>query len=299
MTGVLAVGVAVLDLIFQVDEMPRAAEKYRARDAAVTGGGCAANAAVAVSRLGGRAALASRVGDDAIGDLVVAGLKAESVDCHSVRRFSGKRSQFTSVYIDRAGERQIVSYRDWSIPTDAGWILHLLTDGVGAVLADTRWSEGAVAAMQLARERGLAGILDGEAPFQEASDAVSLASHVAFSARGLREYAGEDDLESALRGVAERTGNIVCVTDGERGVWWRAGTRSGHVPAFPVRAVETLGAGDIWHGAFALEIAQGAELVPAIRFASAYAALKCTRFGGRGTYPDRSETEAFMAHAAG
>jgi len=81
MTTVVLAGVAVIDFVFSVDAMPSRAEKYRARDAAITVGGCAANAAVAVARLGGTARLAARVGADRVGDMIVSGLVAEAVDC--------------------------------------------------------------------------------------------------------------------------------------------------------------------------------------------------------------------------
>ncbi|MBX9874054.1 MAG: sugar kinase, partial [Beijerinckiaceae bacterium] len=68
-----------------------------------------------------------------------------------------------------------------------------------------------------------------------------------------------------------------------------------HRPAFAVAAVEPLGAGDVWHGAFALALAEGQGERAAIRFASAAAAIKCTRFGGRSGAPRRQEIEAFLA----
>jgi sulfofructose kinase len=86
-----------------------------------------------------------------------------------------------------------------------------------------------------------------------------------------------------------------CVTDGEHGVFVAGG---GHVPALPVQAVDTLGAGDVWHGAFALRLAEGAEETEAIRFANAAAALKCARPWGREGCPTRAETEAFLKETA-
>ena len=93
MTRVLCVGVAVIDMVMNLAEMPSKPEKYRARDAALVGGGCAATAAVAVARLGGRALLAGRLGQDAIGELIVGELESEGVDCTLLRRFSGRGSR--------------------------------------------------------------------------------------------------------------------------------------------------------------------------------------------------------------
>lgn len=294
MSRILSVGVAVVDIVMSVDELPRRPEKYRARDAAVIGGGCAANAAVAVARLGGEALLAARTGRDTIGDMIVAGLVAEGVDCALVRRIEGGRSSFSSIYVDAAGERQIVNFRDMALSFDASWLEPAVPDRLDAILADTRWPQGAAVAMRAARQRGIPGLLDAEAPVREAGDALRQASHIAFSAQGLRDFAGTDDLAAALVAAREETGAWVCYTDGADGVMFLDGADPAHVPAFSIKPVDTLGAGDVWHGAFALALGEAQAERDAIRFANAVAALKCTRFGGRDGTPNRSETEEFM-----
>ena len=177
---------------------------------------------------------------------------------------------------------------------DAGWLKAALPQSFDAALADTRWPDGAEVLMRTARERGLPGVLDGEAPIREAEAALNLASHIAFSAQGLRDWAQHDDLDKALADVAAETGTFVCVTDGAKGVTWRHGAASGFEPAFAIKPLDTLGAGDVWHGAFALRLGEGASPPDAIRFASAVAAIKCTRTNGRAGYPTRAETESFM-----
>lgn len=297
MTKIVTTGVAVVDFVFYLDEMPRLAEKYRAQGAEITGGGGAANAAAAIARLGGHAMLASRLGTDQVAEMIAAGLEADGVDCAMLRRFDGKRSSFSSVFVDKSGERQIVNFRDPELPMDAGWLEAALPEDFNAALADTRWPDGAEVLMRTARQRGVPGVLDGEAPIREAEAALALASHVAFSAQGLRDWAGHDDLDTALRDVAAETGAFVCVTDGEKGVFWRDGTASGFEPAFAITPLDTLGAGDVWHGAFALRLGEGASASEAIRFASAVAAIKCTRTNGRAGYPTRDETESFLKEA--
>lgn len=297
MTRIVTVGLAVVDFVFYVDEMPRRAEKYRAREAQIIGGGGAANAAAAVSRLGGDAVLAARLGDDQVGDMIVAGLEADGVDCSLARRFEGGRSSFSSVLVDQGGERQIINYRDPALPVNSDWLMAALPNHFVAALADTRWPEGAAALMRTARERGVPGVLDAEAPVMEAEAAVGLASHLAFSAQGLRDWAGHGDLDAALNAVAGQTGAFVCVTDGAKGVSWKQGQASGFEPAYRIEAVDTLGAGDVWHGAFALALGESMEPGRAIRFANAAAAIKCTRSNGRAGYPARHEVEQFMKEA--
>ncbi|MCL4187054.1 MAG: sugar kinase [Rhodobacteraceae bacterium] len=294
MASVIAAGAAAVDFVMTVDALPTRAEKYRARDAAVVGGGCAATAAVAVARLGGTARLATRLGEDEVGAMIVAGLLAEGVDCTLVRRFGGCRSSFSTVLVDAAGDRQIVNFRDPALPAGAAWLETAPLARFGAALADTRWPEGALALMARARAAGVPGVIDAEAPVVPAADALRLASHVVFSAQGLRDFTGREDLADGLASAEEATGAWVAVTDGAAGALWRAGGTVRRAPAFGIRAVDTLGAGDVWHGAFALGLAEGQDETGAIRFAHAAAALKCTRPGGRAGTPNRAEVEAFL-----
>lgn len=298
MTRILIAGVAVVDIVMSIDELPRKAEKFRARDAAIVGGGCAANAAAAVARLGGEALLAARVGRDPIGEMIVAGLEAEGVDCARVRRLEEGRSSFSSVYVDATGERQIVNFRDMQLSFDAGWLEIDIPGDVDAILADTRWPQGAAVAMQAARRLGVPGIMDAEAPVREAGEALARASHIAFSAQGLRDFTAIDDLDEALEAAERETGAWVGYTNGAKGVSFRNGGEAHRIPAFNVDIVDTLGAGDVWHGAFALALGEGETEMAAIRFANAVAAIKCTRFGGRAGTPGRDEVAEFLRKAA-
>lgn len=298
MTTVLLAGVAVVDFVFLVDEMPSKPEKYRAIDSSIVGGGCAASAAVAVARLGGRAQLASRLGGDRIGEIIRSDLISDGVDCRYIQSFPEARSPYASVLIDKHGERQIVSFRDPNIPADAEWLISQLGSGFDVALADTRWPAGALAIMTAAREQSKPGVIDAEAPVAEAIDALKAASHIAFSAQGLRDYSGHEDIVGALREAAVQTGAWVCVTDGPNGVTFLDGDAEKTILPPQVDVVDTLGAGDAWHGAFALALGEGAGELQAIRFANAVASLKCSRFGGRDGIPTRQEVEDFLGTQA-
>jgi len=291
--NLLAVGVAVIDIVMNVDEIPAKAEKYRANDAIITGGGCAANAASAITRLDANCTLAIRLGQDQIGDMIIAGLKKEQINCQWVRQFQNRRSSFSSVFIDQSGERQIVNFRDQQLPASAEWLEQIPFE-FNAVLADTRWPEGAKTAMKLAESHGVPGIIDAEAPFDGAEDALHTASHVVFSAQGLREFSGANSLPGGLQIASQRLNNFVAVTDGAHCVLWQQEDTIEHSPAFTVDSVDTLGAGDVWHGAFALALSEKLPIAQAIEFSNAVAALKCTRRSGRDGFPSREETETFI-----
>ncbi len=297
MTGVFCLGISTLDYVYSVETMPTRGEKYRSKGLAVVGGGCAGNASVAIARLGGRCWLATRLADDLTGDQIVADLAAEGVETGFARRVPGLRSPVSAILVDAQGERMVISYSDTEMPEDPDWLPTALPEGVGAVLADTRWGEGALAALRLARQAGVPGVLDGDRKPPH-PDLVGTASHVAFSAQALRELSGEDDPRLGLARVARGGPTWLAVTLGQEGVLFVENGEVAHVPAFAVETVDTLGAGDVWHGAFALALAEGQGERAAIRFASAAAAIKCTRFGGRAGAPRRAEIEAFLAGRA-
>ena len=294
MASVLSVGTAVVDFVMTVDHLPTEGRKYRASEATIVGGGCAANAAIAIARLGGESLLAGHLGTDAVGDLIIGGLEVAGVDCGLIRRDPDLQSSFSNIMVDGAGERMIVNYRDPRFTdSDADWLAKDMPE-VGAVLADTRWPAGAVVAMRAARQLGIPGVVDAEAPLGDGTECLPLASHVAFAADGLRDFAGVDDLDQGLEIASKRLPGFVAVTDGANGVRWRHGGDGGHIPADPVDVVDTLGAGDVWHGAFALALAEGMETGAALRFAGATAAIKCGRPGGSRGSPTRGEVDAFI-----
>ena len=118
-----------------------------------------------------------------------------------------------------------------------------------------------------------------------------------FTPRGAFHPAGAGDIEGGLRRALALGARLAAVTQGERGVFWiETGQPEGlrHLPAFAVPVVDTLAAGDVFHGAFALMLAEAKTPAEALRFAAAAAAIKCTRPGGRSGSPSRDEVEEFL-----
>ena len=300
MASVLCVGQAVHDFVFSLDAMPERAEKYRAKAFDSVGGGPAATAAVTVARLGGQALLAARLGDDSIAGMIAAELEFHGVDCRWLKRFPGCRSSLSAVLLDAAGERMIVNYLDPGLPVESSWLPDPAELGVAAVLADTRWPQGAQAQLNGARSAGMPAVLDADQPIDLDSPLLTAASHVAFSAAGLADCTGTDDPARGLACAGRITNAWLCVTLGADGVLVQADDAPRHIPAFKVEVKDTLGAGDVWHGAFALALAEGRREGAALRFANAAGALKAQRTGGRRGVPGRDEVEQFlMKHGNG
>lgn len=285
-----------MDLVFDVETLPDKPTKHFATGYREIGGGPAANGAVTVARLGGDAHLWARVGDDRWGQRIVDDLRGEGVTVDAVRRIPDSKSGVSAVMVDRAGERMIVNYSDRTLAPDPHWLpLANLTD-FDAVLSDLRWPQAAVLTLQRARRSGTPGILDadlsdGDVP----SAAAEAASHIIFSQPALARWSGMGDPAAGLRWAVRLFGGWVAVTAGRNGAFWtRDGKTIHHQPAFAVATVDTLGAGDVFHGAFATALAEGQNEAESLRWAAAAAALKCMRPGGRAGIPTRPALEQFL-----
>lgn len=296
-TRLVCVGHCALDRVFSVDTWPSASAKIVASRFDESGGGMAANAAVAAARLGAFAHFWGPTGDDATSTIIARQLQDEGVDVSGLRHFEGMTTSTSAVLVDARGERLVVGYRGTALRAPADWLpLDSLAE-MAAVLVDVRWVAGAEAALLAARTAGIPAILDGDVAPAEVLERLSgHADHVIFSERGLAALAG-GDTERGLRRVLDRGASVVAVTLGERGVHWidaRDPTQMHGLPAFAVTTVDTLAAGDVFHGAYAVAMAEGQEVDAAMRFASAAAAIKCTRPGGRNGAPRRDEVAAFL-----
>ena len=296
---VLCAGIIVLDEVFRVDEFPQADGKVQAKDFFIVNGGCAANAAVAVARLGGRALLAGPMGGpagaDRNGDRVLEALLRERVDCSACQRVSGLATALSAIFINARGDRTIVTYRDERVATVVPADPASLVAQADILLADNRFPDFVTPICAEAHRRGLRVVLDGDRPTFADDPLFRLASHLIFSSECLRATAGTDDLSEGLRRIAPKTDAFLAVTDGPRDiVYWQEG-RACRLPVFDVCAVDTLAAGDAFHGGFALALAEGQGEIWAMRFGAAAAGLKCSRHGGSAGIPRRAEVDALLA----
>ena len=257
----LCAGIAVLDFLFRVERFPTASTKSPMVEFKITGGGCAANAAIAVARLGGAARFAGPLGDDEHSARILEGLASEGVDVAGIVRLPGTESSVSGIFVDAAGERLLATRRSPGLgstrPSDPGGLLH----GVEVVLADNHFPPFVAPICEVARARGIPVVLDVDKPADICDPLVPLVSHPIFSAEALRAGAGIDDLPRALASAGKHCPGFVAVTDGNNGAYWRADATHNpevrHQPAFTVDVADTLAAGDVFHAAFALALAEG------------------------------------------
>ena len=285
---IICIGHTAYDLTWEVEQLPQGGGKMPATGFHQGGGGMAANAAAVAAILGADSHFWGRVGDDFAGRTMMEELRTIGVDVSGLRLFAGARSSISGILVDATGERRIVNYRGANLPNDADWLpLHILT-GAKAVLGDVRWPAGAGKAFASARAAGVPTVLDGDTAHSHIySSLLPLVDYAIFSQPGLKDFAPAQTNDEARLRLALTLGcRLAAVTRGAAGTVWTDGGPLHHQPAFRVDVVDTTGAGDAFHGAFAVALGGGVPTAGAFRFAAAVAALKCTRHGGRAGIPN-------------
>jgi sulfofructose kinase len=293
-TRVICLGLSALDQVWRVPRFFTAgSEKIRSLEFAAMGGGMAATAAVAIARVGGISAFWGRGGEDAAGREMRRELSEHGVDVSQFRLFESGQSSVSGILVDSSGERQIVNFRG-RFPEQADWLRLDQVGAASAVLADPRWLAGAKALFEAARAKKIPTIFDADVAERQVFETLlPLADHAVFSEPALSAFVGSTD-QDALANVAKYGCHVAAVTHGANGVSWLENGVAHRQPAYQVNAIDTTGAGDVFHGAYAFAIGARLEIADAMSFAAAAAALKCTRPGGRAGIPTLEDCLAFQ-----
>jgi sulfofructose kinase len=189
----------------------------------------------------------------------------------------------------------LAAYPGDGLGEDPTWLPLDAIAEADAVLCDIRWNAGAIAALEAARRAGVPTVLDADlAPRESLQRLLELSDHAIFSERCLTDYAGTRDHHTALLEISQQTAAQLAVTLGEKGVALLRGGRLERIPAYAVSVRGTNGAGDVFHGAYALSIAEGSAAPEAATFANAAAAIKCSLGGGWTGMPNRSLVDNLM-----
>jgi sulfofructose kinase len=295
---ILCIGMPVRDLTFRIDELPERGFKVNASHFEEICGGNALNGAIGIVRLGGRASICGPMGDarETSSRYIFDKLAEEGIETGHIVHMPGLVTPISNIMIDPSGERTIVTFRDpelWKVQlpdTD-----ELLRD-CSAILTENRCAEFCTDLCVEARRRGIPVVVDVDRTMSLREGLLTASSHLVFSSEALQATAGIADDGEALKKIAKLTPSFLAGTRGAQGTLWLDEAQNlQQTPAFPVHTVDTLGAGDVFHGAFALAITEGQDVPSALRFASAAAALKCTRFGGAFAAPQRAEVMELLS----
>ncbi|WP_448951794.1 carbohydrate kinase family protein [Labrys neptuniae] len=295
--AVICVGTTTVDQVLEIDAMPRQAVKVTALRRLKRGGGPAATAAVACASLRYPVKLWSRLGADADAAFLRERLRHHGVEIDGLACSEAMDTITAIVIVDRKGERFIIGDDHSDLPVSATHLpLHEVARA-GAVLVDINWHEAALAVLDAAAGYGVPSVFDAEVTQADRlMDLARRASLPVFSEEGFAfvSAGGEPDAASCRR-LSRHLGGMFGVTLGASGSLWWVDEVLTRVPAFPVTALDTTGAGDVFHGALAVALAEGRPVIAAARFASAAASLKCELGQGWDGMPTRQAVEAAAA----
>jgi sugar/nucleoside kinase (ribokinase family) len=292
-------GLNAVDQLIAVDRYPARGGKEAIRSIRVMPGGQVATAMIACRRLGlEKVRYLGKVGDDEAGRLSRRSLEESGVDCRYLLTEPDTPNQAAVILIDgETGERTIFWQRSDRLNMTSEELPVESFCCAPVLLVDGHDQDAAIRCAAVAKGRGIATMLDVDRVRSRTRELLPLIDFCIGSETFPRDLTGEPDLDSALIRAAKECPGFLAATLGPSGVAFAWEGRVHRVPGFAVPAVDTTGAGDVFHGAFLYGLVQGWPLGRILPFANAAAALNCTALGARGGLRPAAEVLDFMARA--
>jgi sulfofructose kinase len=281
---VLCVGHASYDLIFSVNQHPGADEKIVAESLLSCGGGPAANAAVCVAKLGLTSAFAGYLGHDIYGDKHYQELNDYGVNTKLIIR-GASPTPLSTIIVKPDGKRCLINYKG-DTQALASNALNFSNVSAKVVLFDGHEPYISLPLAEKARQSKIPTVLDAGSVHEGTLALMNHVDYLICSEKFASQYAGNE--HQALSQLA-KLAPVVIITLGERGLIWQRGNEQGALPAYPITAIDTTGAGDAFHGAFAAALAAGMDWQTQLQYASAAGALCCMQMGARLGLPSQKE----------
>lgn len=273
----LFVGLSTLDFVWRVQGYPRANSKNVVQQRDVFAGGPAANAAVVFAALGGRARLFTVIGRHPLSLMVRADLDSLGVEVIDATPDRTDFPAMASILVsDPGGDRTVVSTAAQGMP-DVGFDQEL--QGADVLLADGHLLRASLESARLARERGVPTAYDA-GTWKDGLEALLPSIDFVVCSEDFRPP-GASDHPGVLRYLERLDVQNRAITRGRNPVLWESGGVSGQTPVRRIDAVDTLGAGDFFHGAFAFATARGDGFEEALAFGTEIATRSCLEFGTR------------------
>jgi sulfofructose kinase len=293
---VIGLGQACVDYLGTVPCFPQENEKVELVGLVTQCGGPASTAMVTLARLGIPVSFIGVVSDDPFGFRIKENLIQEGVDVAGLRTRPGFNSQFAFIAIStETGDRTIFWTRG-SVPPLTAKDIDLTGFSSAKLLhLDGLMIEASLEAARQARDRGLTVVLDAGTPRAESRDLVSHVDILIASERFAAGLTGQGVADGkSLRRLEKFGPREVVITMGTKGSIGLGEDGIVRQAPFPVKAIDTTGAGDVFHGAYIYGLLKGFRMKECMRFASAAAAIKCLKIGAQAGIPRLREVEMFL-----
>ena len=284
---VLCVGHASFDQVFTVPHHPGPDEKLFADALMLCGGGPAANASIMVAKLGLLAGFSGYLGRDVFGSAHLEELLSAGVDVSGVVR-GDLPTPLSTVLVKPGGARSLVNFKGGTsvLPASA---VDYTNISARTLLFDGHEPELSVALVS----RPVPKVLDAGSLHAGTRRLMGEVDHLVASEKFAREWLGRDDPHAALQALS-LFAPVVVITLGEKGLLWHADGCQGQMDAPEVQAIDSTGAGDAFHGAYAAGVAAGWDFKRILRVASACGAACCEVLGARPGLPDQARLDAIL-----
>jgi ribokinase len=293
---VIGLGQACVDYLGRIPSYPQEDGKVELMDLHMQCGGPASTALVTLSRMGVKTCFLGSISDDPLGLEILKALKEEDVDSTYLKITRGYTSQFAFIAINKEDGRRTIFWHRGSVPqlktTDVDLspfpnarILHL--DGL--------MIQASAEAARQAKNIGMTVVMDAGTMRKGSKELVSLVDVLVASETFATSLVGSDvSPETSLHALRDLGPRQVVVTLGAKGSVGLNDSGIVRQKAFPVRAADTTGAGDVYHGAYIYGLLEGWDMPECMGFASAASAIKCKAVGARKGIPNVEEVKEFM-----
>ena len=293
---ITCVGPIFLDRVVKIDSFPKKPIKLVARGLEKRLGGPAAVASFAVNILGESSELVSRFGDDDAADFLQSELNQYNINFKKSITVKDALSSQSHIFEDKHGERMLAVFNEKKL-LDEKILPNFNFTNKQTYLIDTHWIEAAHYVAKNTYNHGIKCVadLDNFTKSKAVDETINYSSHPIFSETGLMQYTNDNSVIDSLKNLYKSNNKFYAVTLGSKGVYWIDNGRVFHCSAPKIKVVETNGAGDVFHGAFARFIHANKTIQESIELATATASLKCSRSGGIRSIPDYNELIKFSS----
>ena len=296
MAKIVGIGANVFDTLFTIPTYPREDTKMRATASKTAGGGPVATGLVAAAKLGAQSAWIGVLADDNGGKFLKEDFEKYAVGTEQIRVKSGYRSFASLLWLcEDTATRTCVFDRGNLPPLQLDEAQKQAVESAALLMVDGNELDAAVEAAQLARSKGVKVLYDCGGLYPNVERLLKHTDIMIPSEEFSLGHTGCDTVEAAAKKLYDTYHpEVVVITQGKQGGILFDGKTVTNYPAFAVKAVDTNGAGDVFHGAFAAGVTMGYDYLTCCYFASAVSALKCTGVGARESTPDLETTKKFL-----